>query len=964
MRKALLPLIPCLLLAAAPEAAKPVKSVRVAAPAAKAFPFPIHQKILANGLKIVVIPTGLPNLVSIQIPVSTGSRNEVEPGKSGFAHFFEHMMFRGTKTVPPEMWNEALKETGASQNAFTSDDLTNYHTLCSKDDLEGWIKREGDRFQNLSYSEEAFKTESRAVLGEYNKNSSNPIQKLLEVQRDAAFSTHTYKHTTMGFLKDIEDMPNQFAYSRQFFDRWYRPENVTVIITGDVKPETAFPLVEKYFSGWKRGTAKPPIVPVEPASAKPVDVRLPWSSPTLPYMTVGFHTPAKFSTTENSSEALSLASELLFGSRSELYQRLVVREQKVDQLFAFGGEAKDPDLFTIGARVKKPEDLAYVRDLILDTCASARALPFSNAKLQDAKTEARLAFARRLDSTDSIAGIIARLTSYDRDPEAVNKLASLRDSVTTSDLARIAKATFRDNNRVITTLVHGDFPANLDRPFDGAEARAAKLAELPGLLLTEEPNAASPLMTMRTVFRVGSIHDPAGKEGLARLTASMTADAGTKNRGLAEVEKAYAATGSGLGALVDKELTSFSLTAPRLKAGEALDLALEQLLEAGFKDDDFQRLKAQQLNALNVGLKASNDEELGKLALESRMFAEPYAHPVLGTASGLQAITLADVKAFAAAYYTKKRMSLGLAGSYSTEDKAAVLRGLDKLPDTDAPKVLVNEPEHLTDGSHMHIITKETRSTAISIGIPLRERDASGKPLDARVNRAHPDFAALWVATAYLGQHRNSTGVLFQRLREERGLNYGDYTYLEAFPNGGRQFQPSPGVARALNIWQVWIRPVDPKNGAFALKAALFEVQKLITSGMPEKDFQATRTMLVKFMDHLNDTGSKKLGHDMDDAYLGTGPYAETFKAKLRALSGDDVNRAIRKYLRTTHLDIAVVTKDADQFTKDLLADASPIPAYTAPRPQLKDEDQAISKFKMDVAPKNITKATLEETFR
>ncbi len=957
MRLAALALVPCLLVGAAPALKAPEKT-------AKAFPFPIHQKTLPNGLKIVVIPTGLPNLVSIQIPVSTGSRNEVEPGKSGFAHFFEHMMFRGTPSVTPEMWNNALKDTGASQNAFTSDDLTNYHTLCSKDDLEGWIKREGDRFQNLSYSEEGFKTESRAVLGEYNKNSSNPIQKLIEVQHDAAFTTHTYKHTTMGFLKDIEDMPNQFAYSRQFFDRWYRPENVTVILTGDVKPETAFPMVEKYFGAWKRGTAKPPVIPAEPAHAKPVDVHLPWSSPTLPYMTVGFHTPAKFSTTENSSEALSLASELLFGSRSELYQRLVVREQKVDQLFAFGGEAKDPDLFTIGARVKKPEDLAYVRDLILDTCAAARALPFSNAKLQDAKNEARLAFARRLDSTESIAGLIAGLTSYGRDPEAVNKLAALRDSVSTGDLARIAKATFLDNNRVITTLVHGDFPVSLDRPFEGVEVRATKLVELPALAVMEEPNPASPLTTMRVTFRVGSIHDPAGKEGLARLTASMIADASTKNRGLAELEKAYAATGSGLGALVDKELTSFSLTAPRLKAGEALDLAMEQFLETGFKEEDFQRLSAQQLNALNVGLKASNDEELGKLALESRMFAEPYAHPVLGTVKGIQAITLADIKAFANAYYTKKRVSLGFAGSYSAEDKAAVLRGLNKLPETDAPKVMVSEAEHLTAGSHLHIVTKETRSTAISIGIPLRERDTAGKPMEARVNRTHPDFAALWVATAYLGQHRNSTGVLYQRLREERGLNYGDYTYLEAFPNGGRQFQPSPGVVRAFNIWQVWIRPVDPKNGAFALKAALYEVQKLITNGMSENDFKSTRTMLVKFLDHLNDTGSKKLGHDLDDAYLGMGPYADTFKPRLKALTQDDVNRAIRKYLRTANLDIAVVTKDADQFTADLLADASPIPAYTAPKPQLKDEDLAISKFKLDVDPKNITRATLEDTFK
>ena len=237
MRKLSLALLPTLVLAAAPEA--PVK---------KAFPFPIHQKTLANGLKVVVIPTGMANLVSLQIPVSTGSRNEVEPGKSGFAHFFEHMMFRGTDQVSPAQWNLTLQRTGAAQNAYTSDDLTNYYTLCGKEDLDTWLRLEADRFQHLHYGENEFKDESRAVLGEYNKNSSNPLSKLFEAQRDAAFSTHTYKHTTMGFLKDIEDMPNQFAYSLDFFRRWYRPDNATVILVGDLDPATAFPMVEKHFA--------------------------------------------------------------------------------------------------------------------------------------------------------------------------------------------------------------------------------------------------------------------------------------------------------------------------------------------------------------------------------------------------------------------------------------------------------------------------------------------------------------------------------------------------------------------------------------------------------------------------------------------------------------------------------------------------------------------------------------------
>src|SRR5262245_60584740 len=175
------------------------------------LPFKAHEKTLPNGLKVIVVPTGFPNIVSIQIPVQTGSRNEVEPGKSGFAHFFEHMMFRGTPTMSPEQYQALMTRAGARSNAYTSDDYTNYHTTFAKEDLEAVLKAEADRFQNLAYGEPAFKTESRAVLGEYNKNSADPVNKLLEVQQDSAFTTHTYKHTTIGFLKDIEDMPNQFA---------------------------------------------------------------------------------------------------------------------------------------------------------------------------------------------------------------------------------------------------------------------------------------------------------------------------------------------------------------------------------------------------------------------------------------------------------------------------------------------------------------------------------------------------------------------------------------------------------------------------------------------------------------------------------------------------------------------------------------------------------------------------------
>ena len=181
---------------------------------ANLFPYPYTVDDLDNGLRLVTVPTDYPNMVALYIVVQTGSRNEVEPGKSGFAHFFEHMMFRGTKAYPPEKYQAVMTRAGARTNAYTTDDYTNYHATFAKEDLAQILEMEADRFQNLAYREEDFKTEARAVLGEYNKNSASPVNKLIEVQRDHAFTTHTYKHTRWAFSRTSRTCPTSLPTRR------------------------------------------------------------------------------------------------------------------------------------------------------------------------------------------------------------------------------------------------------------------------------------------------------------------------------------------------------------------------------------------------------------------------------------------------------------------------------------------------------------------------------------------------------------------------------------------------------------------------------------------------------------------------------------------------------------------------------------------------------------------------------
>ena len=286
--------------------------MRVRAAVGDVLPFTATETTLANGLRVIVVPTGFPNLVSIRIPVQVGSRNEVEAGKSGFAHFFEHLMFRGTPNTPPDKYREIMSKAGARENASTGDDRTTYYASFAKEHLEEVVGLYADIFQHLSYSESDFKTEARAILGEYNKNSADPTEKLLEVQRDHFYQRHTYKHTTMGFINDIENMPNEYAYSKVFFERWYRPQYTTVIIAGDVTSAQVMPLMEKYWGAWKSGGAAPVTIPAEPAAKGPMYAHVPWTSPTLPYVSVAFPSPA-FVETSKDSAAMDILGALYFG---------------------------------------------------------------------------------------------------------------------------------------------------------------------------------------------------------------------------------------------------------------------------------------------------------------------------------------------------------------------------------------------------------------------------------------------------------------------------------------------------------------------------------------------------------------------------------------------------------------------------------------------------------------------------
>ncbi len=658
------------------------------------LPFRATETTLANGLRVIVVPTGFPNLVSIQIPVQTGSRNEVEPGKSGFAHFFEHLMFRGTPANPPERYRQIMAKAGARDNASTGDDSTRYYSTFAKEDLETILGLYADMFQHLSFSEADFKTEARAILGEYNKNSAEPLQQLFEVQRDRFYKAHTYKHTTMGFIRDIENMPNEYAYAKVFFERWYRPQYTTVIIAGDVAPERVLPLVEKYWGGWKAGSATPTAIPPEPPPAGPQYVHVPWTSDTLPWVAVAFPGPA-FDENGKDSAAVEMIGTLAFGETSDLYKKLVVTEQKVDELLVDVPSSFDPSLFTVLARVKKAADAVYVRDQILGTFARAAAggiVPLPG-RLQDAKSNTRYSFARTIDSSERVAAVLSSYTSYKRSYQTVNNFYRSLDSLTAADLTATARRFFTDRGLMVTTLSKDALPAGIDKapalssfaaPTAGAGGVAVASQTPPAVRPETLPaplqatsledrqvllqKSQSPLVNVKLLFNAGSAQDPAGKEGLTALTAAMLTDAGSAALTIEEIEELLYPIAGSFGARTDKEMTVMTGVIHRDNWQRFLNIVLPQLLAPGWRAEDFERLKTRQQNALVQDLRSNNEEELGKERLQTNIFrGTPYGHVALGTEAGLRSITLDDVKAFARQAFTRANLTVGISGDAPDE---------------------------------------------------------------------------------------------------------------------------------------------------------------------------------------------------------------------------------------------------------------------------------------------------------
>lgn len=440
-------------------------------------------------------------------------------------------------------------------------------------------------------------------------------------------------------------------------------------------------------------------------------------------------------------------------------------------------------------------------------------------------------------------------------------------------------------------------------PGKKAAKKHAASAPLPRMFLLP---SSSPLYTVKIMVMAGSVDDPAGKEGVANLAAHALLEGGfgdpknpvTKEK-LAEITRPWG-TEAMPSVQVDKQTTTFSMRVPKSDFPQFVSAVLQPMFSRPlFQQKEIDRLRSEALKNIQSGLRLEDQETLGLQALESYLFEGTSLSPLsFGTVRGLKAVERADILKFYRTFYSAHDVAIAT----SADPESAKLLRMALPLGTAPPQQLCNcnvQPPH---GREVLIVTQPN---AIATGIHV------GFPID--VQRGSPDYWPLFVANTYLGTHRDEFGRLYQEIRETRGYNYGDYSYIEYLSARPYELFPPPDTPRSSQYFSIWVRPVGHPYAHFVLKAITAELDRFVREGLtPEQVEEAkikARTLYLRYAENVD----RQLGYRLDDTFYGMDQhgYLAEMLQKIDAVNADVVNAVIRRYLQTRNLRYVITTNES-----------------------------------------------------
>jgi zinc protease len=404
---------------------------------------------LANGLQVVFLEDHSTPIVHTELWYHVGSKNE-KPGRTGFAHLFEHMMFKGSKNVEPEGHPSYISSVGGQSNAYTNEDATVFWETTPAQYLPLVLWLEADRMASLRIEDKVFKTEREVVKEERRMRVENqPYGRLNEIIYDQAFAVHPYKHPTIGSMNDLEAASIEDV--RDFFKTYYVPNNATLVLVGDFDSKEALALVTQYLGRVpKSDKPVPRDIPKEPPQTKEKRVTLSEAWP-LPAVVVAYHITYDG---HPDSYPLHIASKVLSdGQSSRIYRDLVYSKQLALAAFGGGNIIEDPNLFFAVAIVQPGKTPQEAIDGLIAEFDRLKAEPISANELQQAKNQFARDYILGRESNKDKASQLAHAVVIHNDIKTADGEFDIFMNTTAADVQRVAKTYFTQENRLVMTIM-------------------------------------------------------------------------------------------------------------------------------------------------------------------------------------------------------------------------------------------------------------------------------------------------------------------------------------------------------------------------------------------------------------------------------------------------------------------------------------------------------------------------------
>jgi len=891
----------------APKGKRKANMTPAAPPQARS---PVSETTLENGLQVLIQEVHTAPVVSFMVWYKVGSRNETA-GVTGVSHLLEHMMFKGTPTYGKGEISRLLQKEGASFNAGTSLDYTNYFEVLASDRLELAMKIESDRMVNAIIPEEEHRLEMTVVRSELERNEDNPHRALYLETFSQAFKAHPYHWPTIGWRTDVEQIRTEQI--RNHYKTYYVPNNATVVVVGDVARDKALAMVKQYFGPIPRGTEPPAVTTVEPPQMgerrfkirKPGDTR---------YLMVSYRNAAL---TDPDSYALDVLGIVLgHGKTSRLYQSLVEGKLATD-VDAANETGRDPFLLIARATIAPEVALDRVEQALDKEVDRLKREPITAQELARAKKQVEASFIYSKDSIRSLAqqlgyfNTVASHTYLDTYVERVR-------AITAADVQRVAAKYLAEDSRTVgwydpiatpradgagagggggsgsAGAGDGDVGVGAARPSkfvehyrateaEAAAAASAASAAVPrtaearrfvlsnGLTLIVRRNAANPTIALQGLVKAGSIFDPPAKSGLGSFTATML-DRGTKKRSALQIATAIEDAGASLHVNGGSETASISANMLSADLPSILDVLSDVLREPAFPEDQIEKVRTELIGDYRI----SEQNTATVAARRANELLYPVGHPYHlnpgGSDSTLRAISRGDLAAFHARHYGPDRTILVLVGDVEP-DRARDLvekafggwKRLEHAPEFAVPSA----PS--PDATLRKVVQMPGKSqTDVAYAVP-------------GIARTAPDYDPAMMMNYILGGGSLSSRLMVS-LRDEQGLVYGVYSNL------------SPGIGAG----PIQIRAgTNPANADRAATSILAQVKRMVEEGPTPQEIEDAKGYLTGVFPVRLEANSGVAGQLLSAELYGLGlDYIERYSSIVRGVTQEQVTAAAKKYLR------------------------------------------------------------------